>query len=74
MLTGRAAYVNLIRSGLCLVALGLAASPCVARDAQGRFVVKGSKTSGPNALYLARLRQVDGTWLFDSAGMVGMLR
>lgn len=38
--------MNLIRSCLCLVALGIAASPCVARDAQGRFVVKGSKTAG----------------------------
>lgn len=36
--------------------------------------VEGEMFPGTSALYLARLRQVDGTWLFDSAGMVGMLR
>jgi hypothetical protein len=36
--------------------------------------VEGEMFPGTNALYLARLRQVGGTWLFDSAGMVGMLR
>ena len=36
--------------------------------------VEGEMFPGTNALYLARLRQADGKWLFDSAGMVGMLR
>jgi len=36
--------------------------------------VEGEMFPGTNALYLARLRQVGGAWLFDSAGMVGMLR
>ena len=36
--------------------------------------VEGEMFPGTNALYLARLRQVNGTWLFESAGIVGMLR
>jgi hypothetical protein len=36
--------------------------------------VEGEMFPGTKALYLARLRQVDGTWLFESAGIVGMLR
>ena len=36
--------------------------------------VEGEMFPGTKALYLARLRQVDGTWLFESAGVVGMLR
>ena len=36
--------------------------------------VEGEMFPGTNALYLARLRQVGGTWLFESAGAVGMLR
>ena len=36
--------------------------------------VEGEMFPGTRALYLSRLRQVDGTWLFESAGIVGMLR
>ena len=36
--------------------------------------VEGEMFPGTNALYLARLRQVNGTWLFDSAGVIGMLQ
>jgi hypothetical protein len=36
--------------------------------------IEGEMFPGTNALYAARLRQVGGTWLFDSAGMVGMLQ
>ena len=35
--------------------------------------VEGEMFPGTKALYLARLGQVDGTWLFESAGIVGML-
>lgn len=38
------------------------------------LVIEGEMFPGTSALYLARLRQVGGAWLFDSAGMVGMLR
>ena len=33
--------------------------------------VEGEMFPGTNALYLARLRQVSGTWLFESAGSSG---
>jgi hypothetical protein len=36
--------------------------------------IEGEMFPGTNALYLARLRQVGGQWLFESAGVVGMLR
>jgi hypothetical protein len=35
--------------------------------------IEGEMFPGTRALYLARLHQVDGTWLFDRAGVVGML-
>ena len=38
------------------------------------LAVEGEMFPGTNALYLARLRQLGGTWLFESAGAVGMLR
>lgn len=36
--------------------------------------VEGEMFPGTNALYLARLRQIEGKWLFDGAGMVGTLK
>jgi hypothetical protein len=35
--------------------------------------VEGEMFPGTNALYLARMHQADGKWLFDSAGLIGML-
>lgn len=36
--------------------------------------IEGEMFPGTRALYLARLQQVDGMWLFDRAGILGMLR